>query len=153
MANAYNKRYKVMGKDMDLGPLIFSVVMGLAMVATVFIKPSVTFLHHKAVIDSGIMFFGLFVGAAFWGLIEAFTPEGKSIYDLLWRIVVAFALGMLVGGFLAYYYSLGQYLLVAAYYGNVGALFFLMAAVITYFVWLYDAAWMHSRNFIRRSRK
>ena len=145
--------YKINGKDLDIGSMVFAVLMAVAMIGTIFVKPTVSFLHHKVVIDSGIMFFALFFGALFWGIIEAFTPAGKNIYDLLWRIILGFVLGLFIGGFLAYFYDLGQYLLVPAYYGNLGALFFLLAGVVVYLVFLYDAAWMHSRNFMKAVRK
>ena len=145
-------KYRVNGKDMDIGSMVFALLMALAMLGTLFVKPQVSFLHHVVVIDSGIIFFALFFGALFWGIIEAFTPAGKNIYDLLWRIILGFILGLLIGGFLAYYYSLGQYLIVPAYYGNLGALFFLLAGVVVYLVFLYDAAWMHSRSFMKPVR-
>ena len=148
--NEHKNGYKINGKDLDTGSFVFAILMALAMIMTIFVKPKVTFLHHVVVIDSGIMFFALFFGALFWGIIEVFTPEGKNIYDLLWRIILGFVLGIFIGGFMAYYYDLGQYLIVPAYYGNLGSIFFLLAGVIVYFVFLYDAAWAHSRNFIRR---
>ena len=134
--------------DWQIGPIFIAVFAFLAMVATVLINPVVSFDHHRVTVNAGVTFMALLAGALFWGVIEVFTPAGKGILDTIWRPALGFGAGLLVGGFMGYYYGIGELLMIPASHGNPGALFELAMAFILFTVFIFDAAWAHSRNFL-----
>lgn len=131
-----------------IGPVLIAVFAFLAMVATVLVNPAVSFEHHRVTVTAGVTFMALLSGALFWGVIEVFTPAGKGIVDTIWRPALGFGSGLLVGGFIGYYYGVGELLMIPAFNGNPGALFDVAMAFILFTVFIFDAAWAHSRNFL-----
>jgi len=131
-----------------IGPVLIAIFAFIAMSATVLVNPVVSFEHHRITVTAGVTFMALLIGALFWGVIEVFTPAGKGIIDTIWRPALGFGAGLLVGGFMGYYYGFGELVMVPAFNGDPGALFELAMAFVLFTVFIFDAAWAHSMDFL-----
>jgi hypothetical protein len=136
----------------DLGALVVGALATALLVISILSKPQLVILNHTVVITQGIAVPAILVGALAWGAIEVFTPPGKGLGDLLLRSITGFVLGGLFGGLLGYTVNFGQYLVVPAFAGNVGAIFELATIFLLGMVVIWDAAWSHKRQYVTWGR-
>lgn len=134
-------------KNWDLGSVIVALLGTILIMVTFLSHPHIEVLHHQIIFTQGIVASALIMGATFWLLIELFTPPGTTIIDLLARIVPAFVIGGLLGGFLGYEYHFGSYVLQPALSGNPNALLFLFSSMVAALAIIWNAAWSHSHGF------
>jgi hypothetical protein len=133
----------------DAGAVVIGILASLLAILSFFSRPTFTVANHVVVITQGIVAGAVIMGALFWAAIEVFTKPGEGLVDLLVRSVGGFVLGGLVGGLMAYLFNFGQYLLVPAFAGNPAAIYELLAVFFAGIVLIWDAAWSHSRAYVR----
>jgi hypothetical protein len=143
-----NNMYRVNATRWDLAAVIFATIMILVELAALFVHPEISLVFGSAFVSQAIFAFGFLTGAMFWAMIELLTPARKHFTDLLVRFFGAFIIGFFVGGFLAYYFQFGQYILVPAMSGNMLALFELLGVFFVFVVLIIDAAWAHNKTFV-----
>ena len=133
-----------------LSALVVAIFASGALILTMLSKPSFVVMGHTVLITQGIMAGVLLFGAAFWLVIEVFTPPGDGAWDVVWRSLLGFLLGGLFGGLMAYVFNFGSYLINPAIAGgNFFAVYELIAIIFAGLVLIWDAAWSHSRRFVR----
>ena len=142
------QKYKARNGRIDAFALLFAGLIGLSMVAVVFLPAKVTFLNHAYLVSQGAMAYGLIVFALFWAAIEMYTPPGTGLVSLLIRFVAALIIGMMIGGFLGQEFDFGQYVLIPASHLNPFALFFVAAMLILFFVLIATAVWFHNSTYL-----
>ncbi len=134
----------------DLGAVVVAIIASFAWIVTMFSKPSFVVIGHTVVVTQGIMAGAILLGAAFWLVIEVFTPPGESHGALLLRSGAGFVVGGFIGGLFAYVFNFGAYLINPAISAGNGAAIFELAGVIFLgFVLIWNAAWSHSSRFVR----
>ena len=134
----------------DLGAVVVAVIASVLWIVTTLSRPSFTVVGHTVVLTQGIMAGVLIFGAAGWAAIEVFTPPGETVGALLMRSLVGFVAVGLFGGLVAYVFNWGAYLIAPAISGgNDAAIFELVGVIFLGFVFIWDAAWSHSRRFVR----
>ncbi|MFZ0700083.1 MAG: hypothetical protein WAN74_07860 [Thermoplasmata archaeon] len=134
----------------DLGAVVVAIIASVAWLITMLSKPSFVVIGHTVVVTQGIMAGVILFGAAVWAAIEVFTPPGETVGGLILRSAAGFLVGGLFGGFAAYVFNWGSYLINPAIGGGNGAAIFELAGVLFLgFVLIWDAAWSHSRRFVR----
>ena len=131
----------------SLGAVIIGLLGTFLLLVSLLSKPQVEILHHVVVITQGIVAPAVIMGIIFWALIEFFTPPGKSIEDLLIRIIPAFVIGGIFGGLLGYLFNFGGYVLNPAFNGNDDAILFLISVFIGGLAIIWNAAWAHKHGF------
>ena len=132
------------------GEITVGAAASLLLAWSLFSKPSFVVMGHTVLITQGIMAGMLLFGAAFWLVIEVFTPPGDGAWDVIWRSLLGFLLGGLFGGLMAYSFNFGSYLINPAIAGgNFFAAYELIAIAFAGLVLIWDAAWSHSRRFVR----
>ncbi|MEM3193345.1 MAG: hypothetical protein QW292_14910, partial [Candidatus Parvarchaeota archaeon] len=127
---------------------VFAALLGtFLLLVSMLSKPQFVILHHTVVLTQGIVAPAILLGAVVWALVEFFTPPGRSIEDLLVRIIPAFIIGAFLGGLLGYMFNFGKYVLEPAFYGNPDALLFLEAVLAAGLAVTWNAAWSHKHGF------
>ena len=134
-------------KNWDFGAVIVALFGTFLLLVSLLSRPQIVILHHTVVITQGVVAPAIIMGAIVWSIVELFTPPGKTIEDLLVRIVPAFVIGGLIGGFLGYEYNFGTYVIRPAMSGNVDAVFFLISVLIASIAVTWNAAWQHMHGF------
>lgn len=137
------------GKVMsEYGAVIIGVFAVLIGAVGFFVKPSFTVDHHVIVVSQGISLTALLFGGYFWAFIEILTPPGKGIFDALWRPIAGYFLGAIVGGLFGYLLNVGEFLVIPAHSGNMGALFLLIVLFFAFVMLIADAVWSHDKRYI-----
>ena len=134
-------------RNWDFGAVIVALFGTFLLLVSLLSRPQIVILHHSVVITQGLVAPAIIMGAIVWSIIELFTPPGRTIEDLLIRIVPAFVIGGLIGGFLGYEYNFGDYVIRPAMSGNVDAVFFLISVLIASIALTWNAAWQHMHGF------
>ncbi len=134
----------------DLGAVVVAAIASILWLITMLSRPSFAVIGHTVVVTQGIMAGVLLFGAAVWAAIEVFTPPGETVGALILRSIVGFVAGGLFGGLVSYVFNWGAYLINPALSGGNGAAVFELVGVLALgFVFIWDAAWSHSRRFVR----
>lgn len=153
MARLMGRRPKMGGggyaRNWDLGAVVVALIATGLFLLALLSKPQVVILNHTVVVTQGLVVPAILVGALFWAMIEVLTKPGEGILDLIVRSVVGFVVGGLVGGLMGYTFNFGDYLLAPAFAGNYGAIWELVAILFLGIVLVWDAAWSHSRQYVR----
>ena len=134
-------------KSWDFGAVIVALLGTFLLLISLLSRPQIVILHHTVVITQGVVAPAIIMGAIVWSIVELFTSPGKTIEDLLVRIIPAFVIGGLIGGFLGYEYNFGTYVIRPAMSGNVDAVFFLISVLIASIAVTWNAAWQHMHGF------
>jgi hypothetical protein len=155
MSSKGNKGSKSNGKvtpkwnnpDWSLGAVIVSLFGTFLLLISLLSKPQFVVMHHTVVLTQGIVAPAVLMGAIVWAIVEFFTPPGKSIEDLLVRIIPAFIIGAFFGGLLGYMYNFGDYVINPAFNGSADALLFLVSVLVAGLAIVWNAAWSHKHGF------
>lgn len=131
----------------SVSAVILGVLVTLIEIVAMFSTPTFTIIGHQIVIDEGIVVVALLMESFFWAIVEILTPIGTKLLDLVIRALLGFILGMFFGGLFAYIFHFGQYVLVPASQGNLGAIAFLIAVLFAFIVFLWDAVWSHTHTY------
>ncbi len=131
----------------SLGAVIVALLGTFLLLVSMLSKPQFVILHHTVVLTQGIVAPAILMGAIVWAIVEFFTPPGRSIQDLLIRIIPAFIVGAFVGGLLGYMFNFGKYVIEPAFNGNPDALLFLVAVLTAGLAVTWNAAWSHKHGF------
>ncbi len=146
--------YRARATTWDISAVIFATIVAFIELFLLFIKPQTTIVLGSLFVMQGVMAFAMLTGAFFWAIVELLTPARRSILDLLVRFFGSFILGFFVGGFLAYYFHFGQYVLIPLSAGNLLALYLTLGIFFVFVVLIVDAAWAHNKTFVvRKARK
>lgn len=138
-------------KDFSISAGIWAAIVSIMVLAVMYVRPAISIDNHVIVVDTGVMLAALVTGSAFWGIVEALTPPGVKLRNLVLRVSAAFFFGLLVGGFAALVFNFGQYLVMPAYYGNPWADFEAFAIGLFTIVTVWHAAWLHTRSYRYRA--
>ena len=134
----------------DLGAVVVSLIASALWLMTMLSTPSFVVIGHTVIVSQGIMAGALLFGAAVWAAIEVFTPPGETVGALLLRSAAGFLLGGFFGGLVGYVFNFGSFLINPALSGGNGAAVFELVGVLFLgFVFIWDAAWSHSRRYLR----
>ena len=134
----------------DLGAVVVAAIASVLWLITMLSRPSFAVIGHTVVVTQGIMAGAILFGAAVWAAIEVFTPPGETVGALLLRSFAGFIAGGLFGGFFAFMFNWGAFLINPAISaGNGAAIFELIGIFFLGLVFIWDAAWSHSRRFVR----
>ncbi len=136
-----------------IGEIVIGLFASILLFVGLLAKPTYTILNHVVVFNDGIIAPAIIFGAMTWAIIEAFTPPGKSIIDLIWRAVIGFALGGIIGGFLGYEFAFAQYVIIPSFNGNTAASIYLVAILIFGLIVIWDAAWSHRKGYMGQKGK
>lgn len=134
----------------DLGAVVVALIASGLWFVTMLSRPSFVVIGHTVVVTQGIMAGVILFGAAVWAAIEVFTPPGETVGALVLRSFAGFIAGGLFGGLVSYVFNWGAYLINPAISAQNGAAIFELVGILflgLVFVW--DAAWSHSRRFVR----
>lgn len=130
----------------SLGAVIVALLGTFLILVSLLSKPQFTILHHTVVLTQGVIAPAIIMSTIVWAIVEAFTPPGKGIMDLLARIVPAILIGAFIGGTLGYLLNFGGYVINPAFNGNYSALFFLISALVAGLAITWEAAWIHNHG-------
>ena len=142
---------KVITKRMSVGSILLASILVLFELALIFSKPSFGFAGHTFYVSQGIGAFAMLIGGLFWAIAEMFTKAGRSFWTLFSRFFAAFLFGGIIGGIAGAASNFGELLLVPISNGNMLAIFMGAGYLWVFAVLVYSAAWMHSKNFVKRS--
>jgi len=131
----------------SIGAVIVALLGTFLLLVSLLSKPQFVVMHHTIVLTQGIVAPAVLMGAIVWSIVEFFTPPGKSIEDLLIRIIPAFIIGAFVGGLLGYLFNFGKYVINPAFNGNPDALLFLLSVLVAGLAVTWNAAWSHKHGF------
>ena len=131
----------------SFGAVVVALFGMFLFLISLFSPPQIEVINHTVVLTQGIVAPAVLMGAIVWAIVEFFTPPGKSIEDLLVRIIPAFIIGAFVGGLLGYMYNFGDYVINPAFNGNPDALLFLVAVLLSGLAVTWNAAWSHKHGF------
>jgi len=131
----------------SIGAVIVALFGTFLLLVSLLSKPQFVVLNHTVVLTQGIVAPAILMGAIVWAIIEFYTPPGKSISDLLARIIPAFVIGAFLGGLLGYMFNFGKYVINPAFSGNSDALLFLVAVLLAGLAITWNAAWSHTHGF------
>lgn len=138
------------GKNWAFGAIVVAVIATILWLVTTLSRPSFTVLNHTVVMTQGIMAGVLLVGAMGWLIVEVFTGPGENVGHLILRVIVGFGVFGLFGGLVAYVFDWGNYLFNPALAGgNYAAMAELAAIIFLGIAVMWNAAWAHSRRFVR----
>ena len=135
----------------EYGAIIIGIFAILIGIVGFFEKPSFVVENHVIVVSDGVSLTAIFFGGYFWGFIEILTNAGKGIFDALWRPILGYGIGAVVGGLFGYIFNVGEYIIVPAHSGNLGALFLLFAMFIGFILMIANAVWSHSRSYLKKT--
>ena len=131
----------------SLGAVIVALFGTFLLLISLLSKPQFVIMNHTVVLTQGIVAPAVLMGAIVWAIVEFFTPPGKSIEDLLVRIIPAFIIGAFFGGLLGYMYNFGDYVINPAFNGSADALLFLVSVLVAGLAIVWNAAWSHKHGF------
>ncbi|MDS0257755.1 hypothetical protein ApAK_08800 [Thermoplasmatales archaeon AK] len=136
----------------SLGAVIVALLGTFLLLVSLLSRPQFIIMHHTVVLTQGIVAPAVLMGAIAWAIIEFFTPPGRSIEDLLIRIIPAFIMGAFLGGLLGYMFNFGKYVIEPAFNGNPDALLFLVSVLVAGIAITWNAAWSHRHGFRGQKR-
>ena len=84
-------------RNWDFGAVIVALLGTFLLLVSLLSRPQIVILHHSVVITQGLVAPAIIMGAIVWSIIELFTPPGRTLEDLLIRIIPAFVIGGVVG--------------------------------------------------------
>jgi len=88
-------------------------------------------MHYTVVLTQGIVAPAILMGAIVWAMVDFSTPSGRSIEDLLIRIIPAFIIGAFIGDFLGYMFNFGKFVVEPAFNGKLdGMLIIFIVAIL-----------------------
>ena len=155
--NTNTGRRKVTGvgkyRNWDIGSLVIAAIAVAVMAWELLSRPVFMFQGHEFQVTQGMLAGGLLFGGLVWMIIEIYTPAGKGIVDLIARPFVGFAVGAFIGGFYGYEFSFGAYVILPAHNGNLGAQIELLGIFLAFAVFVLNAAWSHSRSYLRGGKR
>ncbi|PYB68290.1 hypothetical protein DMB44_04395 [Thermoplasma sp. Kam2015] len=131
----------------SLGAVIVALIGTFLLLVSLLSKPQFVIMHHTVVLTQGIVAPAVLMGAIVWAMVEFFTPPGRSIEDLLVRIIPAFIIGAFIVGLLGYMFSFGKFVIEPAFNGNPNALLFLVSVLVAVLAVTWNAAWSHKHGF------
>lgn len=129
------------------GSVIIAAISILAILVALFIKPSFVLLGHTLIVTEGIVVPAIFLGGLIWAMIEMTSTTVKKSSTLIYHALGGYLLGAIIGGFLGFYFAFGQYLLIPAFHGNIGAIYELFAIFFAFVLFVWSAAWASSKDF------
>ena len=139
--------------SLGIGEIVIGLFASILLFVGLLAKPTYIILNHVVVFNDGIIAPAIIFGAMTWAIIEAFTPPGRNIIDLIWRAVAGFALGGFIGGFIGYAFSFAQYVIIPSFNGNTAAMIYLASILIFGLVVIWDAAWSHRKGYLGQKGK
>ncbi len=140
-------------KNWDIGSLVIAAIAVAVMAWELLSRPVFMFSGHEFQVTQGMLAGGLLFGGLVWMIIEIYTPAGKGIVDLIARPFVGFAVGAFIGGFYGYEFNFGAYVILPAHEGNIGAQIELLGIFLAFAVFVLNAAWSHSRSYLRGGKR
>jgi hypothetical protein len=143
--NGSGKRWS--NPNWSLGAVIVALFGTFLLLVSLLSRPQLVILHHTVILTQGIVAPAILMGAIIWAIVEFFTPPGRTISDLLVRIIPAFIVGAFLGGLLGYMFNFGKYVIEPAFNGNPDALLFLVAVLAAGLAVTWNAAWSHKHGF------
>ena len=146
-SNVKDGKPKWNNPNWSLGAVIVALFGTFLLLISLLSKPQFVVMNHTVVLTQGIVAPAVLMGAIVWAIVEFFTPPGRSISDLLVRIVPAFIIGAFIGGLLGYLFNFGKYVINPAFNGNPDALLFLISVLIAGLAVTWNAAWAHKHGF------
>jgi len=148
-----NNRYrwtKQDSKDFDYATGIIAGLIIITAIITFFSRPSISLIGGKLIITQGLIIPSLIIGTMIWSVFEVFTKATKKAYDIIIKVIIAFPIGLLIGGFIGYESNFGSLIVTPAYNGNVYALFDLISIFIFLVVLVATNVYYHHCTPIRR---
>ena len=143
--NGSGKRWN--NPNWSLGAVIVALLGTFLLLVSLLSRPQFVIMHHTVVLTQGIVAPAVLMGAIVWAMVEFFTPPGRTIEDLLIRIIPAFIVGAFLGGLLGYMFNFGKFVIEPAFNGNPDALLFLVAVLAAGLAVTWNAAWSHRHGF------
>ena len=143
--NGSGKRWN--NPNWSLGAVIVALLGTFLLLVSLLSRPQFVIMHHTVVLTQGIVAPAVLMGAIVWAMVEFFTPPGRTVEDLLIRIIPAFVVGAFLGGLLGYMFNFGKYVIEPAFNGNPDALLFLVAVLAAGLAVTWNAAWSHRHGF------
>jgi hypothetical protein len=144
--NMYGKRKR----DYLASAAVIAVISVIAMIIAIILTPKITVIGRTIIVSEGIVVPAILIGALFWATIELASSSAKKASTVILRAFGGYVLGILIGGVLGFYFSFGQYLLIPAFYGNIGAIYELAAIVFAFLVYIISAVWASSKDFSKK---
>jgi hypothetical protein len=134
--------------NFELASLVIAGIVSVLLMVLMFSNPAFLKVGHIDIDQQGIYVPALIFGGILWGIIELFSkPTGSHIRAVV-NALCGFLLGLIIGGLLGYTLNFGQYVLIPAYYGNIGAILFLLGLLFGAVVVLFDASWFHTKRIV-----
>ncbi len=143
--NGSGKRWN--NPNWSLGAVIVALLGTFLLLVSLLSRPQFVIMNHTVVLTQGIVAPAVLMGAIVWAMVEFFTPPGRTIEDLLIRIIPAFIVGAFLGGLLGYMFNFGKFVIEPAFNGNPDALLFLVAVLAAGLAVTWNAAWSHKHGF------
>ncbi len=94
-----------MYKNWSIGAVIVALLGTFLILVSMLSRPQFVLMHHTIVLTQGIVAPAIIMGSIVWAIVEFFTPPGRTISDLLIRIIPAFIVGGFIGGLLGYMFN------------------------------------------------
>ena len=134
--------------NFELSSLLIAGLVSILLVVLMFSNPAYLVVDHIAIDQQGVYVPALIFGAILWGIIELFSkPTGSHLRAII-NAFFGFLFGLIIGGLLGYVLNFWGYVLIPAYYGNVGAILFLLGLLFGAIVILFDASWFHTKRIV-----
>jgi len=149
MSNRY-RWTKQDSKDFDYVTAGISGLIIITAIITFFSRPSISLIGGKLIITQGLIIPSLIIGTMIWSVFEIFTKASRKAYDIIIKVIIAFPIGLLIGGFIGYESNFGQLIVTPAYNGNIYALFDLISIFIFLVVLVATNVYYHHCTPIRR---
>ena len=144
--NEYWNKRDQRALDWSMGAVILINIV-VALIAF-FSKPQIQVVGHSFTVGQSTTITALIIGDMTWGIFELFTDKAKHWYDVWIKTIIAFIIGVFVGGILGRLNNFGQLVLEPAFNGNPYAWFFLISVLIFIIVLIASNAWFHKRDMI-----
>ena len=142
--NGSGKRWN--NPNWSFGAVIVALLGTFLLLVSLLSRPQFVIMHHTVVLTQGIVAPAVLMGAIVWAMVEFFTPPGRTVEDLLIRIIPAFIIGAFLGGLLGYMFNFGKFVIEPAFNGNPDALLFLVAVLAAGLAVTWNAAWSHRQK-------
>lgn len=136
-------------RDYDRTTLVIAVLDALAMIWAFWSKPEVKAFHTGFIITNGIILGGLIMGTIIWSFFELFTHKARHWYDAVIKVIIAYPIGLILGGIIAYLTDFGKLVLIPARSGNIFALFFLLSIFVFVMIEIGVNVWYHNKTVVR----
>jgi hypothetical protein len=145
----WNKRDQI---DYDWATGIISALIVISVLITFLSKPHISVMQGKIIISQGIIIPALIIGTMIWSLFEVFTRASKKAWNIILKVIIAFPIGLLLGGFLGYESNFGSLVITPAFNGNIYALFNLICIMIFEIILVATNVYYHHCTPIHRGR-